>query len=322
MKQKKLVLVAGVIALLGITLFIGCFKKGENILAENSLNVVTNSNETYLAEIKIGDKIFNYSSKNEGAITKSDLKILKDGLIIYESQFELDTTINDYRLLQHKKVEKIAKSLSYKLDEKDYKVISANTKSFIETIFNSTSVRKKHVQSILFHFAIINTKMRAFENNFYQCVPHPGYILGRSYFWCQEDFYVDVKLIKNLYKTHPELIKDLKSEKLLNFINSTQSDLLSFDKIYSFYISKDNFLKSLDNIFSRNNPSSDNKTTSIAELSGDCSWWCPLGCGTDWGCCGNYSGCCLYSNTICYIHDAICTNCQPRWFCFSGCVPD
>lgn len=53
------------------------------------------------------------------------------------------------------------------------------------------------------------------------------------------------------------------------------------------------------------------------------------GCGIGWwpsgsshGCCGNYSGCCYHVHWVCYVHDKICTNCKPRWFCFSGCVPD
>ncbi|MRG46128.1 hypothetical protein GFS24_13445 [Chitinophaga sp. SYP-B3965] len=55
--------------------------------------------------------------------------------------------------------------------------------------------------------------------------------------------------------------------------------------------------------------------------SGGCAggWW-PS--GSSHGCCGNYSGCCYYWHPICYVHDKICSNCKPRWFCFSGCVPD
>ena len=44
--------------------------------------------------------------------------------------------------------------------------------------------------------------------------------------------------------------------------------------------------------------------------------------GSTRGCCGNYSGPCAYYSPICHIHDALCSSCSPRWFCFSGCVPD
>lgn len=59
----------------------------------------------------------------------------------------------------------------------------------------------------------------------------------------------------------------------------------------------------------------------ISSGSGDCAggWW-PS--GHSHGCCGNYSGCCWYWHPACYLHDKICTKCKPRWFCFSGCVPD
>jgi len=44
--------------------------------------------------------------------------------------------------------------------------------------------------------------------------------------------------------------------------------------------------------------------------------------GSDHGCCGNYSGPCYYFHPVCFLHDKMCTDCTPRWFCFSGCKPD
>jgi hypothetical protein len=44
--------------------------------------------------------------------------------------------------------------------------------------------------------------------------------------------------------------------------------------------------------------------------------------GSSHGCCGNYSGPCYYWHPVCYVHDKMCSYCSPRWFCFSGCVPD
>ena len=67
----------------------------------------------------------------------------------------------------------------------------------------------------------------------------------------------------------------------------------------------------------------ENNTNEISnQVNGDCSWYCLLGCGSNWGCCGNYSGCCLYNHLLCLIHDALCTNCEPIELCFKGCVPD
>jgi hypothetical protein len=44
--------------------------------------------------------------------------------------------------------------------------------------------------------------------------------------------------------------------------------------------------------------------------------------GSVHGCCGNYSGPCLYWGPLCYVHDKMCPDCEPRWFCLKGCKPD
>lgn len=44
--------------------------------------------------------------------------------------------------------------------------------------------------------------------------------------------------------------------------------------------------------------------------------------GSDHGCCGNYDGDCMYFHPICYLHDKMCKNCTPRWFCLPGCRRD
>lgn len=51
---------------------------------------------------------------------------------------------------------------------------------------------------------------------------------------------------------------------------------------------------------------------------GDC--WLGL-LGSDWGCCGHYSRCCWLETMGCFLHDAACINCEPRWFCTKWCVP-
>lgn len=44
--------------------------------------------------------------------------------------------------------------------------------------------------------------------------------------------------------------------------------------------------------------------------------------GSDHGCCGNYDGDCVFFHPICYLHDKMCKNCTPRWFCLPGCKVD
>lgn len=223
-------------------------------------------------------------------------------------------------MLQHKKVEELAKSLKFDLQEIDYVSISSQAKAFLDAIFKNSEVRKRHVQSLFFHIAIMNTKIRALQrtDNVYQCVPLPEYILGKSYFWCQEDFLIKVDLIKKVFKNHPDLMQDLKAKNLFNYIDTTDKDYLSYDKIYSFSVPKDKYLQALDIIYSKNNQINN----AAKELGADCAWWCPLGCGTAHGCCGNYSGCCLLWSVNCLIHDVLCSSCDPAWFCLPGCVPD
>lgn len=44
--------------------------------------------------------------------------------------------------------------------------------------------------------------------------------------------------------------------------------------------------------------------------------------GSSHGCCGNYSGPCYFWHPVCWVHDKMCSDCSPSWFCLSGCVPD
>lgn len=319
--MNKIIKVFPLLTMLLLLLFTTCQKSKDNNLGKNKnlLKVIVNTSERFFVEIEIDQKKIDYNSEIKNGKTESILKVITDNSIIFESKYELDTTIADYRLLQHKKVEVLAKSLKFDLQEKDYSNLSLYVKTLLETVFQNSVVRKRHIQSLFFHYAIINTKMRAMQrgDNLFECVPYPGYIIGKSYFWSMEDFLVKTTLIKGVYKSHPELLQDKPARDLYNFVNSTDKNYISYDKIYYFNTTKENYLKTLDNILIRNNLSNSNLKTSVLETPK-----CLLGQGSDWGCCGNYSGCCVFWNVACYIHDAMCSDCQPRWFCFSGCVPD
>lgn len=97
---------------------------------------------------------------------------------------------------------------------------------------------------------------------------------------------------------------------LFSYLNNSSEEEISFNEYYSYYMSANDFQRFIDN------------QLASSSFGGDCGWWCLLGCGSDHGCCGNYSGCCLYWNPICYIHDRMCTDCEPAWFCLPGCKPD
>lgn len=286
-------------------------------------------NRDYTAQIISQNDTLTYISheNNSGQII-SELRIRASRLspLNITTTYTLDTTVLDYRLLQHKMVQKLADSLTNSLSVNEYDELSEKCFSLIKAIFNQSDIRKKNIQSIFFHYAILKTKKRSLSSkDSIISTPHPGYILGRTYYWNQEDFMVNVKLIKDIFKSYPDLLSSSKNKQVYDYINSVTDSTISFDRIYEFSIPKDVYLKTLSNIVERNKS---NSTTNIqtngikTTQASDCAWWCPLGCGSDWGCCGNYSGCCLYASLECYIHDRLCGDCTPRWFCFSGCVPD
>ncbi len=323
-------IITAIFAFLCFTLlFVSCFKT--NSQAENNyiFKTLVNTNSEYTAQIISKSDTLTYSSheNNSGQII-SELKIRASRLnaLNITTTYILDTTVLDYRLLQHKKVQLLADSLTNSLTANEYNELSEKCFSLITAIFNQSNIRKKNIQSVFFHYAILKTKKRSLSSkDSITSTPHAGYILGRTYYWNQEDFMVNVRLIKDIFKSHPDLLSSSKNKQVYDYINSVTDSTISFDKIYEFSIHKDVYLKTLSNIVDRNKinytkniQTNGTKTTKAS----DCAWWCPLGCGSDWGCCGNYSGCCFYASLECYIHDRMCGDCTPRWFCFSGCVPD
>lgn len=101
---------------------------------------------------------------------------------------------------------------------------------------------------------------------------------------------------------------DSSTANLIDYLESYEEETINFNEYYSFYISNEDYQTFINY----------QKTDS----SGDCGWYCIMGCGSDHGCCGNYSGCCIYWHIGCYIHDKQCTECQPPKYCLPGCVPD
>ncbi len=235
MNQRKLVFKVGLWVLIAALFTVGCLKNNQTRLIEtkNSITVRTNTNESYEADFIIGEKTFRYHSEIQSGKIKSTLSIFKDKSIIYESLYDYDKTINDYRLLQHKKIEQLAKSLKLDLQSIDLASISSYAKSLLEAIFKSPGFSQKHAQSLFFHIAIINTKLRSLqrEDNAYECVPIPEYLLGKSYFWCQEDVLIKVDLVKGVFRDNPYLMEDAKAKKLFDYITATNMDYLSYDKI-------------------------------------------------------------------------------------------
>jgi hypothetical protein len=265
------------------------------------------------SEMQIGLNKFEYKSDTKGESTTSTLKVFNENAVIFENNFTVDKSILDYRLLQHKKIETVVKAMQ-KMDINVVVLLSDQVKVFLSQNFEYDAIHKSQIEGLFFHQAIINTEKRFLQSeiNIIECCPHPDYIVGKSYFWCIEDYFIPTSLLKAIFAKHPDLVQEEVKDriKLSEYINTLTEDSISYDKLYFLNSSKADYLKSLDNIVANQNS---------GKLLG---LGCLFGLGTAHGCCGNYSGCCYLWTWECYAHDEICGNCRPRWFCFSGCVPD
>lgn len=127
-----------------------------------------------------------------------------------------------------------------------------------------------------------------------------GTALGISPFILNEDIIVNKKALQD------ELAKDLLQ------MSSDDKGLYVFQEVLagmnSSMFTLSDLLREMDDYRKRH-----------PELKSASGWW-PS--GSSHGCCGNYSGPCLYWHPACYIHDKMCKDCKPTWFCFSGCQPD
>ncbi|MBS7320375.1 MAG: hypothetical protein KIG55_02120 [Myroides sp.] len=155
-----------------------------------------------------------------------------------------------------------------------------------------------------------NLRMINEEKTFIEGTISPSFLIGKSFFIFQEDFVVDLVHLRNnidLLETEAANTGWQKDIDMVNFIKNSTQNNVTFDTLYSFYISKEDFKQHIND--------------KIIFKKGDCSEKCVIGCGSDWGCCMNYTGCCYYSSVFCLWHDLKCTNCE-YLYCGPGCKPD
>lgn len=309
------------IILFGILMFSACSKQEDiNSLGEEKTPLYQNDAfDGQDLELEIVDGIYNmrFSSSinvdnNSEVISK--LTVFSKSDTILETIFDFDTSEDHWKLNQASNV--IEQAIILKSEGVDENILldvnEILSRSIGYLFYHSIEVKDKLVLSAInYHKSIVNSVIRAYsEDEPCDCTVHPSFLLNKSFFNCQEEQYFDITWLQTVlddYVLDNETI-DVNTINLREFLSSYEKDYLRFDDYYSFYVDKEDFELFISNI-----------TTSS---SGDCAWWCPLGCGSDHGCCGNYSGCCLYRHFICYVHDRLCTNCTPEWFCLPGCKPD
>lgn len=132
---------------------------------------------------------------------------------------------------------------------------------------------------------------------------YEGFNRGFSSFSLSEDLIVNVDEFSNTINQNTQASQQMESVFIKDVLNQINTNNISIFELEKNLVS-----------FTANNPS---------KFEGEVS---PLGYrwpkGSDHGCCGNYDGNCLYFHPICYLHDKMCKDCTPRWFCLPGCKKD
>lgn len=264
--------------------------------------VILTTNLLSANEIKFSKTINDYNyifkSNETNKLFISDLEVFNStNKSICKISFTNNENLEDYKIKNNQNVLDISKVI--KVTQNDLTKIIIELDLFLDSILLAYPNEINNTNQLWFHYSILNTLKRYSENNVCECTIHPAHLTNNSNFSCIEDHKVDRLEIKKIIETNVDKFSDDNSKKLLTYINSNNNTSISFKEVYNFYY-----------------PIQQYKNDILKKA------YCLFGSGSDHGCCGNYKGCCYYWHGICYLHDAACTDCKPRWFCFSGCIPD
>lgn len=243
-----------------------------------------------------------------GNEVNSKLKVFLYNNLIFEVPYDFNISEEHWRLKQSPKIinqATILKNIQPSIIVDVQKIFDKS----VDYIYAETldSKNRNLVSLVNFHNAILNTTIRSNnENSDCNCTVHPGFIIDKTFFNCQEDQFYNVAELSSAlsdYAINNEL--DTSTSTLITYLQNTNDTNIRFDDYYNFYFPKEEFQNSISDFL---------QNTSKKR--------CWLGLGSGHHCCGNYSGCCYYVNPICYVHDTMCSDCKPSWFCLPGCKPD
>lgn len=307
--MKKLILLS-VITTFGVVVLLNSCKKEDNEVGEEVEKVITfdenNTKINYLGRIVNNRLMFSINIKDS-----------ETGVLISES---FDLSINRIELSNEIPIQITEKQrdLSNKLSLLEIERIV----STMDMLVNSkvvTSMKEKELRDLktqgLFmcnslvksiHRKILkdsNMQKSETPNTYVSNTVYEGFNRELSSFALTEDLIISVSDIKS------EIDKDVEYSKQKGFL-FVKEILNNIDESnISLYELEEKIVE-----YTLNNPNDFEGEPSVLGLR-----W-PK--GSDYGCCGNYSGPCYYWHTVCFAHDVMCSKCKPRWFCFSGCVPD
>jgi len=296
-------------------------KSSDNI---NQLEIV-NFNINKKTEINFTDNdiVINFKANKNKNLIISNLSLEyknKKGKILTNT-FKFDKNIKSYKLGMFKDVENTAKQLKNNLNLKSWISVRNSYENFIKNLTKQVTIREYQsdlIQSSFYQLSIFNSIIRSLEENKdCECTPLPAYFVGKSSFWCQEDYFFETSDLLNYYTKNKQQIFALKGgEKEYNYLINLKQDKVSSKELFSLHNSVEDFKLKVNEKFSKDNNS--NNTFSKIEDRDDC--WSGM-LGSDLGCCGNYSGCCWYASMNCLRHDVACLNCD-KWHCGPACTPN
>jgi len=176
------------------------------------------------------------------------------------------------------------------------------------------------VQATFYHLSIFNTITRSLNSKEdCECTPLPAYYVGKSPFWCQEDYLFEVKNMLDYYNQNKELLFSYDGgEKEYNYVKNLddKKQFITYKELFKLHYSVKSYKEKSQIKFKK---AQKNNISQKNEVDREDCW--SGGLGSDLGCCGNYSGCCWYASLACLRHDIACLNCD-KWHCGPACTPN
>ena len=324
MKTQLKVLLA-MMMLFGGCIIYSCSKKetSKDVIKEKALIVLTNTNQLFEATYKVNNYLYTYTSKVTGSTTASVLNVKNTtGGKDISINFSVDTSLSSFKLAIHDKVLLESQRIKDDFDLNGIKEVTAFFETFGKELIDDPKINQSSqlIQSLFLHNAALSTIKRSFvQNTDCGCTPHPAYFIGKTSFWCQEDYLINPQdyvntINKSNYKMSP---KELKVYNYL--LQNVSKPYISIDNVLNVIETKEVFLQRVSNVYY----SSTHKviTTTPPQIKLALVQACPLGAGSDLGCCGNYAGCYWYVSLLCLAHDLACLKCD-HWYCGPQCKPE
>lgn len=305
---------------------VGLYSCNNDNLDTNS-NGITNSsasarmnsdliNEAY--KVEFGNKVLEVSLIKDGFDYNNQFVYKVDGRTIFNLNYSLNNEEEDWKYKEQAKAIDFSNQLkNSNITKKELEDLNFMIEESIGDLMYQVDSGKKNQElfsMISYLNAAVSANLRMLNNNETQIsgTISPSFLVGKSLFLFQEDFVVDLAVLKEnivLLEMEANTNGTIHDVNMVNFIKTTPKQKVTFDEIYAFYVPKSVFKQHI--------------ADKAILKKGDCSESCVIGCGSDWGCCMNYTGCCYYSSAACLVHDLLCTNCDSKVvYCGWGCKPD